>query len=247
MPGKVVSVSCDELEFGARAAPAVLFTFDDGWSDQYSRFYPVLRSYGMRGSVFVWTGKVGTRDFVTVDQLRELDSVGWSICNHTRDHVGLAGLSETAQVEQLEGARDDLHRWGLSRCSHYVAYPFGTCDTNTLVAMASTGMLLGRNGDMTISDAYCLSPSTLYQIRSNGVSSSYGLAAVEGWVDRTIAEGSVLPLHFHKASGPGQWDLDTFTQLVDYVYSRRDRIAVLTMDDLYRCTLGPIQVPRPAK
>ena len=246
-PGKVVSVSCDKLEFGARAAPAMLITFDDAYAVQYELAYPVLRDYGMRGSVFVITSWAGSGSFMTLAQLRDLDSAGWSVCNHTRHHVSLAGLPEADQEAELAGARDDLIGWGLSRGAYYAGYPDSTYDANTLRAMASTGMLLGRSGDATVYDAYCLSPHTLYQITSNEVLASHSLAAVKGWVDRTIAEGSVLPLHFYNISGPDQWDLDTFMQLVDYVYSKRDQIAVLTMDDLYRCTLGPIQVPRPAK
>lgn len=246
-PGKVVSVSCDKLEFGARAVPAILITFDDAYADQYDLAYPVLRSDGMRGSVFAPTASIGTASFMTLDQLRDLDSAGWSVCNHTRHHVSLAGLPEAAQEAELAGGRDDLIAWGLPRGAYYAGCPYSTYDADTLRAMASTGMLLGRNGDTTVYDAYCLSPHTLYQIPSNEVYASDSLAAVEGWVDRTIAEGSVLPLHFYSISRPGRWDSGTFTQFVDYVYSKRDQIAVLTMDDLYRCTLGPILVPRPAK
>ena len=46
---------------GALPDKPVLITFDDGYQDNYDNAYPILKKYGLKGTVFVVTSFMGTR------------------------------------------------------------------------------------------------------------------------------------------------------------------------------------------
>jgi peptidoglycan/xylan/chitin deacetylase (PgdA/CDA1 family) len=68
----------------------VVLTFDDGDESIYRYAYPLLEKYGMRGTVFVITSKMGQRwndlSISSIDQLREMQRLGvMAIESHTHD------------------------------------------------------------------------------------------------------------------------------------------------------------------
>lgn len=54
------------------AARLCAITFDDGWLDNYTHAYPLLRAYGVPASVFLPTDLIGTRDWLWSDRLGHL-------------------------------------------------------------------------------------------------------------------------------------------------------------------------------
>lgn len=68
-------VSLDALQGGqltpAHASkPLCLLTFDDGWRDNYSIAYPLLKEFKMPATIFVVSGLVSTRKVFWVERLR---------------------------------------------------------------------------------------------------------------------------------------------------------------------------------
>lgn len=64
----------------------VLIVFDDGRSGVYNYAFPILKKYNMPFTVFVITGVVGEKDFMTWEQLKEMVASGLcDIGSHTHD------------------------------------------------------------------------------------------------------------------------------------------------------------------
>src|SRR5262249_10543109 len=83
----------DALQKGA-ALPdkPIILTFDDGYRDNYDNAFPLLKKYGMTGTFYIVTGRVGNKNFVTWDDLTAMHNAGMEIGAHTVDHPFLTRL-----------------------------------------------------------------------------------------------------------------------------------------------------------
>lgn len=127
---------------GALPDNPVVVTFDDGWANNYTMAYPILKKYNLPATVFVvpdWVApcdgsQVGRRSLtesrpdgkrhMTWDQIREISQNGISIGAHTISHRSLATLTiEEARYELLESkARLEQQ---LGQPVKFFAYPYG--------------------------------------------------------------------------------------------------------------------------
>ncbi len=73
----------------------VVMTFDDGLESTYKIAYPIMKQYGIKGTVYVIPSLVGTSGYMTLNQLTELHDAGWTIASHTWDHQDLTTLTST--------------------------------------------------------------------------------------------------------------------------------------------------------
>ncbi|MBW2172510.1 MAG: polysaccharide deacetylase family protein [Deltaproteobacteria bacterium] len=112
-----------ELESGSMVTgnnnSRVIFTFDDGYEDNYTDAYPILREYGYTAILYLpfdylGTSKMHTRDtwesgrpehnrLLNWNQVEEMLKDGMEIGSHTMSHVNLTRLSpEQARREIVE-------------------------------------------------------------------------------------------------------------------------------------------------
>jgi peptidoglycan/xylan/chitin deacetylase (PgdA/CDA1 family) len=62
----------------------VIITFDDGYADNYTNAYPILKKYHIRATVFLIAKAVGARGFLTQDEMKEMGDLV-SFQSHTTD------------------------------------------------------------------------------------------------------------------------------------------------------------------
>ncbi len=106
----------------------VCITFDDGYEDNYTIVYPLMKEYGFPWTIFVITGSVGQPNRVTWDQLNEMaDSQAVTISNHTVTHPKLHNLPREEAKAEIEGAQKAL-KDNLGIDNHWIAYPYGDYD-----------------------------------------------------------------------------------------------------------------------
>ena len=95
----------------------VVFTFDDGRRDNYTYAYPVMKKYGITGTLFCTTGYIdGTwqkdkswhsaGEAIHVDELKELQQEGWELALHGDKH--------TTEVNDIKRASLKMTSWGFS-------------------------------------------------------------------------------------------------------------------------------------
>ncbi len=249
-PARSVDVSFDSLSFGIHSIAGAEFAFDDGSNQQYDNAFLYMKQLGIRGNLWAETDLVGVdSDYLSWTKVKEMAAAGWTIGNHTNSRYELEGQSEIDQEAQVKGGYDTLNQQGLSKGSHYVAYPTGHFDENTMTAMANLSMLTGRTTKPTTQQGepmFALPFEPMYVLPSNEVNSNTTVAFWKGLIDRAISGGYIMPFHWHKVGESVQMSTQDFRTCMDYFKSKKDAglIYDLTIDDIYELTLDSVRIPK---
>jgi peptidoglycan/xylan/chitin deacetylase (PgdA/CDA1 family) len=68
----------------------ILLTFDDGYKDNYTKAFPILQKYNMKGDFAIITGGTNNSDYMTTADLKDLLKKGHYIASHTVNHCTTA-------------------------------------------------------------------------------------------------------------------------------------------------------------
>ena len=124
----------------------VLITFDDGYVDNYTQAYPILKKYNLKATIFVVTGFLSKRKgYLTWDQLREMEQHGISIQSHTVTHAPLPELPDERIREELVESKKHAER-ELGHPVEFIAYPTGVHDLH----IAQLAKEAGYKGGFTV-------------------------------------------------------------------------------------------------
>jgi peptidoglycan/xylan/chitin deacetylase (PgdA/CDA1 family) len=102
----------------------VVLTFDDGYLDNYTNAFPVLKNAGFAGTFFIITDFVGQGEYMTWYQAAEMAAWGMDLESHTLDHPDLAVLPANRLLRQLTESRAILEQ-NLGKPVRYLSYPAG--------------------------------------------------------------------------------------------------------------------------
>ena len=102
----------------------VVLTFDDGYQDNYTVAFPLLKKYGWTGTFFVVTSTIGTRGHMTQVQLAEMSRAGMAIESHGQHHIDFSQLSLGVARTELAGSKRIIAGWS-GKPVEFFAYPAG--------------------------------------------------------------------------------------------------------------------------
>ena len=125
---KTITVS-ELLDFldgkGSLPERPVLITFDDGYIDNYQCAFPILKKHNMKACIFLISEYVSLYpNYLTWEQLAEMQSSGIEFGSHTVDHNVLTELSPNSVNHELADSKNILEK-RLKRRIEVLAYPCG--------------------------------------------------------------------------------------------------------------------------
>lgn len=102
----------------------VVLTFDDGYEDNYTHAYPILREHRFPATIFVSSELINTKGYLSSQQMKEMIENGIEIGSHTRRHSYLPKLDPQQQKDEIVGSKRRLEEV-LGVEVAYFAYPSG--------------------------------------------------------------------------------------------------------------------------
>lgn len=133
----------------------VAITFDDGYADNYTEAYKILKEFNMKGTFFVITDYINKDNtYMTLNMLKEMKNNGMAIENHTSDHLRLNWRSKEEKIKSIKNAQNFL-RDNLGIHSKYLCYPVGRYNKETIEVAKSLGVraaVTTKNGISSIED-----------------------------------------------------------------------------------------------
>lgn len=109
----------------------IILTFDDGYSDNYSELFPILKSRNMVAVIFVVSNLVNQPGYLTWDQIREMQSYGIEIGSHGANHISIENLSDESQRHEIIDSKKFLEYNGIYNITSF-SYPNGKYDQKSL-------------------------------------------------------------------------------------------------------------------
>ena len=104
---------------------AVVITFDDGFLDNYTDAYPILKKYRIPATISVVPKWVGRGDMMSWEQIRELNGDELiEIASHGLSHCLLDTLSKDSTIRELRESKRVLEK-KLNTVIDYLCYPCG--------------------------------------------------------------------------------------------------------------------------
>lgn len=117
----------------------ILITFDDGYLDNFTVAYPILKNLQMKATIFATSDYIGSPNHVNWSQSKEMEQSGViEIGAHTRHHVDLTKSNQSQLVDEISGAKQRLEE----RLGHPViafAYPSGEFNPNVIKVVKRAG------------------------------------------------------------------------------------------------------------
>jgi len=125
---------------------ALVISYDDG-SEHDRRLLDLFNRYGIRGSFYLNSGKLGQPHHISTQEVQSLYR-GHEVASHTVNHPDLTQLSDAAVRQEIrddQRALEDL----TGQPVRGLAYPFGIYDARILALLPELGIAYGRTATAT--------------------------------------------------------------------------------------------------
>ncbi|MFQ5952972.1 MAG: polysaccharide deacetylase family protein [Candidatus Omnitrophota bacterium] len=104
----------------------VVVTFDDGYKDNFTNAFPVLKKYDMTAIIFLVTHYVAEKgEYMNWDQVRLMQENGIDFGAHTRNNVYLPSVEDYGKLwDEISGSKADIQAQ-TGKEAKYFCYPTG--------------------------------------------------------------------------------------------------------------------------
>ncbi|WP_253205657.1 polysaccharide deacetylase family protein [Clostridium estertheticum] len=130
----------------------IVITFDDGYKDNYTNAYPILKEFKLKATIFVITNTIDhEKDYLTSAEIKLMDSNNIRVESHTSSHEHLDQISYVDNVNTMKTSKIKLEKI-LNKKIDYIAYPYGGYTLNTIKAAKQSGYKLAFSTEFGLID-----------------------------------------------------------------------------------------------
>lgn len=142
----------DAMPTGAGLNKKIIITFDDGYTDNYTIAFPILKEFGFKAVIYLVTDCIRNEwnlqegepelELMNREQIMEMQNYGIEFGGHTRHHVDLKSSDAEKQTAEIAGCYNDLEKLTGKKAVSF-AYPYGAYNDDTLSVIAKSGFKYG--------------------------------------------------------------------------------------------------------
>lgn len=159
---------------------SILITFDDGYMNNYTEAFPMLKELNMTATIFCVGNSLDGSYYLSEEAIKEMSDYGIDIESHTVNHVHLDTMSYDEQLLELKNSKNILEKiTGKEVLS--LAYPFGDYNDNTIKAAKDAGYKMGFTTKLGLSDR----TDDIYKLDRIYISSSYDMNTFKNLLKNT--------------------------------------------------------------
>ena len=138
----------------------VVLTFDDGYDDNYTQAYPILKKYQFSATIFLIANKINADGFLNLKQIEEMLTNGINFGSHTLSHPYLPSLSPPEQEKEIRESKARIGQ-ALNTSIEYFCYPIGgfSDDIKRMVKEA------GYKAALTTNRGFARSNQDVYELK----------------------------------------------------------------------------------
>lgn len=104
---------------------SVVITFDDGYEDNYSQAFPILKELNIPATVFIVTDWVGEKNMLSWSQIQEMEKNNLiTIGSHALSHDMLTMMRKHSAINEIEQSKQILEE-KLNVPINFFCYPTG--------------------------------------------------------------------------------------------------------------------------
>lgn len=100
----------------------------------------------MTAVVYVISNEIGKENYLTLDELKDMQRRGIEIGSHTADHLPLTTLDETTRLKQIRDSKIFLE-WSGLQTIYSLSYPNGAFNAEIIEILKQTEYLTAVTGE----------------------------------------------------------------------------------------------------
>lgn len=159
---------------------SILITFDDGYMNNYTEAFPLLKERNMKATIFCVGNSLDGSYYLSKDAIKEMSDYGIDIESHTVNHLHLNTLNYDEQLAEMKASKNILESiTGKDVLS--IAYPFGDFNDDSIKAAKEAGYKLAFTTHLGLSDR----DDDIYTLDRIYISSNYDMDTFEELIKNT--------------------------------------------------------------
>lgn len=140
------------IEFGSFPLKTLAISFDDGWKDNYTHAFPIMKKYGVRATIYLVADCLGCttdqvvptgelpREHMSENDVREMAAYGIEFGSHTLSHRWLHELPLDEIDREVVESKKFVENLTQSDCKT-IAYPAGYYNDHAKSSAKAAGYL----------------------------------------------------------------------------------------------------------